>query len=100
MKKANSVYLQDIANALDQIDKYTKNVTFNQFVEEDMRHDAVIRQMEIIGEAARQVSPPFRQAHPEIPWQGIISQSYLATSGSRSGWASVFTDRSTSSAGQ
>ena len=34
--------------------------------------NAVMRQIQIIGEAARKVSPKYQQAHPEIPWQGII----------------------------
>jgi len=39
-----------------------------------MRQLAVEREVEIIGEAARRVSEPFREAHPEIPWQTIIAQ--------------------------
>jgi len=35
---------------------------------------AVERQLTVIGEAARRVSPAYRRAHPEIPWQGIIGQ--------------------------
>jgi len=35
---------------------------------------AVERALEVIGEAARHVSPAYRQAHPEIPWRGIIAQ--------------------------
>lgn len=36
-----------------------------------MQH-GIMRLIQILGEAARKVSPEFRQAHPEIPWQGII----------------------------
>ena len=39
-----------------------------------MRNSAVERQLQIIGEAARRVSPAFREAHPEIPWRRIIGQ--------------------------
>lgn len=73
MKKDNSIYLQDIVQAIDQIEKYTKDVSFDQFVQEDMRHDAVIRQLEIIGEAANKLSREFHTLHPYFPIQQAIA---------------------------
>jgi uncharacterized protein with HEPN domain len=40
--------------------------------------DAVIRQLEVIGEAAGHVSPPLRVAHPEVPWRGMRGFASLA----------------------
>ncbi len=73
MKKDNSIYLQDIIQAIDQIEKYTIDVSFEQFVQEDMRHDAVIRQLEIIGEAANKLSKEFHTLHPDFPIQQAIA---------------------------
>ncbi|MBU1071532.1 DUF86 domain-containing protein [Patescibacteria group bacterium] len=74
MKKTNQVYLQDIYQAISKIKKYLKGISsFELFAEQDMVQDAIIRQMEIIGEAANKLEKdknslrdnsdfPFRQA--------------------------------------
>jgi uncharacterized protein with HEPN domain len=41
--------------------------------------DAIVRNLEVIGEAARTLSPAFRKAHPEIPWRAMIGFRVLAT---------------------
>jgi uncharacterized protein with HEPN domain len=42
------------------------------FLAEPMRQDAIIRNLEIIGEAVGRLSPELRQAHPEVPWADVI----------------------------
>jgi uncharacterized protein with HEPN domain len=47
----------------------------DDFSESELVRDAVVRQLEIIGEAARNVSDDFRQAHAEVPWTEIVGMS-------------------------
>jgi len=58
-------------DAILQIEDYL-NVSYAAFCRDRMRQDAVVRQLEIIGEASRRLSAAFRDRHPAIPWQDII----------------------------
>jgi uncharacterized protein with HEPN domain len=68
MKKDDSVYLRHILDAIGLIEEYTKGMSENEFLANSMAHDAVVRQLEIIGEAARNISNDFRENHSKIPW--------------------------------
>jgi len=70
--KTNDAYLQHILEAIEQIETYTEEVQRSEFMDHEMRQDAVIRQLEIIGEASRQLSESFRNEHTSIPWHAII----------------------------
>lgn len=74
MNKALRVpdYLQHILTAIERIDRYTENIDELGFLNSELVQDAVIRNIEIIGEAAnniQQVDAAFAAAHAEIPWQ-------------------------------
>jgi uncharacterized protein with HEPN domain len=71
MKRDDSVYIRHIADAIDRIEKYTSGVDENTFLTNSLIQDAVIRQLEVIGEAAKRLSPELRQATAEIPWQDV-----------------------------
>jgi uncharacterized protein with HEPN domain len=68
----DDAYLLDMLLATRKVQQFTQGVTWNQFQGDDLLQNAVMRLIQIVGEAARKVSPEFKQAHPEIPWQGII----------------------------
>jgi uncharacterized protein with HEPN domain len=70
--KTNEVYLHHILDAIEKIEQYTAGVDRSKFTNDEMRQDAVIRQLEIIEEASRQLSASFRESHPSIPWHAII----------------------------
>jgi uncharacterized protein with HEPN domain len=58
--------------AAKEVMRYTSGVNQGQYVENRMTQRAVERALEVVGEAARLVSEPFKQAHPEIPWRNIV----------------------------
>ena len=62
--------LQHILEAIERIESYTKPGA-ESFFTNSMMQDAVIRNIQIIGEAARTLSDGFKQAHPDIPWREI-----------------------------
>ena len=68
MKRDDTVYLHHILDAIGSIEEYTKGMSENEFLSNSMAHDAVVRQIEIIGEAARNISDEFREKHPKLPW--------------------------------
>jgi uncharacterized protein with HEPN domain len=67
-------YLWDLLDSARTIRDFVAGVSFHQYQQDKKLQLAVERAIEIIGEAARHVSEAFRQAHSEIPWQGIIAQ--------------------------
>jgi uncharacterized protein with HEPN domain len=60
-------------DAIRRIESYTQGIDQARFENEPMRQDAVIRQIEIIGEASRQLSRSFQEQHDAIPWADIIA---------------------------
>ncbi len=69
--KNDSVFVGHIIDALSKIETYTKGISYQQFMENDMMLDAVLREMQIIGEAAKRLSQEFKDSHPSIPWRAI-----------------------------
>lgn len=68
--KDDRVYLKHILDAVGAIEDYTKGGQ-DAFAATRMIQDAVIRNLEVIGEAVKNLSPTLRGNHPEIPWQRI-----------------------------
>ena len=64
------IYLGHIRDAIEDIEQYAA-VGHDVFLTDRMRQDAVIRKLEIIGEAVKNLSAQVRQARPEIPWKRI-----------------------------
>ncbi len=71
MKRDETVYLHHIQDAIKKINIYLQDVTEEKFRLESLIQDGVIRQLEIIGEAAKQLSVESRTLQPHIPWQDI-----------------------------
>ena len=72
MKNKNPLFfLLDIQNSLNKILKYTDNISFEQFVDNEMLKDAVERNLEIIGEAVKNLSDDFKSNYPNIPFRQI-----------------------------
>lgn len=68
--KNDLVYLHHIADAISDIEQYTASGK-EEFFGTKMIQDAVIRNLEIIGEAVKNISPSIREQNPEIPWKQI-----------------------------
>ncbi len=67
----DALYLYHIQQACQKILHRLRGVSRAAFDADDEKQDGIIRQMEIIGEAAGQVSEAFRQIHPVIDWRGM-----------------------------
>jgi uncharacterized protein with HEPN domain len=64
-------YLSDILDAAKAIQRFTAGVTREQFKANEEKYEAVNRKLEIMGEAARHLSPESREKFPDIPWNLI-----------------------------
>ena len=66
----DAVYLTHILECIDRIEHYTAS-GYEAFSSDTMVQDAVVRNLEIIGEATKQLSFDLRKQHPQIPWRRI-----------------------------
>ncbi len=72
MQKDDNVYLHHILDAILRIESYLSGVSKEQFLENGLLQDGVVRQLEVIGEASRNLSDEFQESHPEVPWGEIV----------------------------
>jgi uncharacterized protein with HEPN domain len=70
----DAAYLLDMLKAAEKVRRFVQGKTQDVFVTDEVLRDAVERNAEIIGEAARKVSDAFKNQHPEIPWRKMIAQ--------------------------
>lgn len=73
MNKDPKIYIEHILSAIQKINQYTTDLSIEQFIEDDKTHDAVIRQLETIGEAAGQLEDEFRQQYSNMPWKFMLA---------------------------
>lgn len=69
--KKDEVYLQHIIDAINNIETFIGNFKREDFLKSKLVQSAVMRQLEIIGEAVKNVSSPLRKAYSNIPWKDI-----------------------------
>lgn len=75
--------INDIAVAIDKIERYTFNMTLADFQADERTVDAVLRNFEVIGEAARNVPEYVTKANPDIPWakmralRNVVAHAYF-----------------------
>ena len=71
MPQRDERYLADIVEAAALIAEFVAGKTESDFLTDKLLHNAVIRQLIIVGEAVTRLSPEFCESHPEIPWRPI-----------------------------
>lgn len=72
IRKDNLVYVDDILSAIKKINKFCKGIEKYDFMKNELLMDAVVRNLEIIGEASSKLTTSFRERYKEIEWRKII----------------------------
>lgn len=70
-ERADAEFLADTKEAVLRINAYTQNLSYEQFFEDKKTQDAVVRNLEIIGEAAKNISEELKNKYPQIPWKNL-----------------------------
>ena len=71
MKRDVRVYIEDILESITKIEEYTKEISEEDFYGNTQVQDAVLRRLEIIGEAVKNIPQEFRDKYSGIPWKKI-----------------------------
>ena len=71
MTKDESAYLEHIRDSIMRIEKYTSGMDESEFKSNELVQDAVIRQLQIIGEVAKKLSDETRSIYPDVQWKDI-----------------------------
>lgn len=71
MKKDVRIFLSHILESIELIESFLKNISKDEFLRSIQVQDAVVRRLEIIGEAVKNIPRSFRAKYPGIPWREI-----------------------------
>jgi len=64
-------YLRDILDAMGKAQQFVENLSYEQFAVDDKTVFAVVRALEIVGEATKNIPKPIRKEYPEVPWKDM-----------------------------
>jgi len=71
MSRDVGLYLTDIEKACRKVLRFTEDVTFKQFTHDEEKYDAILRNLEVIGEAVKHIPDDIREQYPDIKWRKI-----------------------------
>lgn len=71
MKKDPKILIEHILECIERIEEYTKGITKKEFFDSPQLQDAIIRRIEIIGEAVKNIPVEIKNRYPSIPWKRI-----------------------------
>ncbi len=71
MPRDYRLYLDDMREAVERIARYVGTRTYPEFVQDELRVDGVVRNLELLGEAVKHIPQAVRDRHPSVPWTKI-----------------------------
>lgn len=71
MKKEIVIFIEDILDSIKDIEEYVKGMDKNKFLKDNKTQDAVLRKLEVIGEAVKNIPIEIKEKYPEISWRRI-----------------------------
>lgn len=72
MKRDYKLFVKDILDAIDKIEEFIGNMEYGEFIQDDKTSTAVVKKIEIIGEAIKNIPRDVRVKYKVIPWKDIV----------------------------
>jgi uncharacterized protein with HEPN domain len=69
MKRDYSLYIKDILDCIERVEEFVGDMSFDEFLADDKTSSAVVRKLEIIGEATKNIPKSITQKYDEVPWK-------------------------------
>jgi len=69
MRRGYRLFIKDILDAIEKIEEFVAGMDFEEFRDDDKTVSAVVRKLEIIGEATKNIPDEVRQRYPKLPWR-------------------------------
>lgn len=69
MKRDYSLYIKDILDCIERVEEFVGDMNFDEFLADDKTSSAVVRKLEIIGEATKNIPKSITQKYDEVPWK-------------------------------
>lgn len=85
-RRSHRQAIEDRTEAIEKIRRYTEGMTFEKFMADEKTVDAVIRNITVIGEAARNIPEEIQKVHPDMPWmemrgiRNVVVHEYFGVS--------------------
>ena len=73
MNRRSDLFIRDLLGAIELIQEFVKDLSKESFMFDNKTKSAVVRQLEIIGEAARHIPAELKQSYRDIPWSDIVA---------------------------
>lgn len=70
-KRRDKDFLGDINEAMNLVGLYTKKLAYREFLEDRKAQDAIVRNLEVIGEASKNITAVFKAKYPDVPWRKL-----------------------------
>jgi uncharacterized protein with HEPN domain len=71
VKRSFRDYVEDILTSFEETQEFTRSLEFDAFTQDRKTVNAVVRSLEVMGEAAKRIPMEIRERYPEIPWKGL-----------------------------
>lgn len=71
MKRNYALFIKDILECINKIEKFIENINFDEFVKDDKTSSAVIRKLEVIGEATKNIPKSIQEKYNQVPWKDM-----------------------------
>jgi uncharacterized protein with HEPN domain len=78
-KRSSALLLYDIHQSVEKIESFTKDISFDQLMADERTKDAILRNLQVIGEASKNLPETLMAHHPEVDWSGLAGVRDIVT---------------------